>query len=55
MKPVTIGLIGLGVAGMRHTTAIKKSPLGKIVGVADPAPSAVAAAETLTVPYFTRL
>src|SRR5262245_25448400 len=52
MKPVTIGLIGLGTAGMRHGTAIRKSPLGKIVGVADPAPSAVASAEILQAPLW---
>ena len=52
MKPVTIGLIGLGTAGMRHATAIRKSPLGSIVGVADPAPGAAASAETLQVPCW---
>ncbi len=52
MKPVTIGLIGLGTAGMRHGTAIRKSPLGKIVGAADPAPKAAAAAGSLEAPYF---
>lgn len=53
MTPLRIGLIGLGTAGMRHATAIRKSSLGQIVGVADPAPSAASSAETLQVPYWT--
>lgn len=53
MKLLSIGLIGLGVAGMRHATAVRKTALGKIVGVADPAPGAAQAAATLDAPIWT--
>ena len=53
MNRIKIGLVGLGTAGMRHATAIRKSADAEIVGVADPAPNAVQSAASLQVPCWT--
>ncbi len=45
--PLKVGLIGVGTAGMRHASAIRKSTEAVITGVADPAPFAPEAASSM--------
>jgi predicted dehydrogenase len=53
-EPLRLGLIGLGVAGQRHAAAARKEPAVRLVGVADPAPGAAAAAADLGLPCYPR-
>lgn len=52
MNKIQIGLIGLGKAGLRHATAIRKTSDAELAAVADPADAARATADQLKVPWW---